>query len=275
MGKYSTSPETMTDLGVVAAGGAGASSLNLAGHTSPNRIVAPTGPTHQLPSTEAATPTAGGGCIKFTGGAHSHITDIRMRSQGYRFVKADDGSYYYCPEGVDPPSTAVTPDTTDGTTDGTTEPGTGLGEFSWPQELTDLYKLLIARGTDMLGSPGYSDKSLSYAFGTDFEKMRQQEAATREQLKATQSSQGLLGTGTAAQQMSDLAWGTEGNISDLMRDIFVQNESQKRSDISLGQSLFGTGTDFAQALESINSARRGEGTMALQQLLTLLGILKG
>jgi hypothetical protein len=216
-----------------------------------------------VPATGAA--TVGGGCVKV-----STRQVFQYALKGYKPRKNSAGELFMCPPGVELPADPVDPGTEE-----TTTPGTGLGEFSWPQELKDLYNLLISRGSEFLGSPGYSDQALSYAFGNDFEKIRQQEAAAREQMQALQSSQGLLGTGAAAQQMSDLAWGNEGDISTLMRDIFLQNEAQKRADVTQGQGIFGTGVDFAALLEQLNAARRGEGTAALSQLLQLLQILKG
>jgi hypothetical protein len=60
-----------------------------------------------------------------------------------------------------------------------------------------------------------------------------------------------------------------------MRDIFVQNEGQKRADVSQGAGLFGSAAEFSKALEAINAGRRGEGTTSMALLLQLLSILKG
>jgi hypothetical protein len=112
-------------------------------------------------------------------------------------------------------------------------------------------------------------------FGQDFEKIRGQEASTRQQILDQQSRSGTLGSGSALQQLIDNAWGTEGNVANTMKDIFVQNEGMKRADVNQGTGIFNTATEFAKALEAINSGRRGEGSMAMQQLLALLQILKG
>jgi hypothetical protein len=179
------------------------------------------------------------------------------------------GTSYLCPK-ITPGGTIIDPNDPGAATE-----GTGLGEYGWPPELKGLYDALISRGGEFLNSPGYSPQSLNYMFGQDFEKIRGQEAATRQQILDQQSRSGTLGSGSALQQLIDNAWGTEGNVANTMKDIFVQNEGMKRADVNQGTGMFNTATEFAKALEAINSGRRGEGSLAMQQLLALLQILKG
>jgi hypothetical protein len=277
MGKYSTNPEVMTkDIGVVAAGTQQASPTIAQPTTTPRTSIfgrsvgaAPsTTDTGSVPRTDPNAMNPAGNCIPHSEG----MSPLIMRWQrGYTATHDSMGKLWYCPKGMKPPD--PTGPGTDA--DENTEPGTGLGEFNWPQEMQDLYRLLMSRGNELLDTPGYSDQALGYAFGNDFEKIRQQEAGQREQMEKYQSKAGTLGTGSGAQQMMDLAWGKEGDIATLMRDIFLQNEQQKRADVNQGGGIFNQGMSFAQALEAMNASRRGEGTAAMQQLLQLLQILKG
>uniref|UniRef100_A0A6M3J0B3 Uncharacterized protein n=1 Tax=viral metagenome TaxID=1070528 RepID=A0A6M3J0B3_9ZZZZ len=152
---------------------------------------------------------------------------------------------------------------------------TGLGEYQWPSELLDIYGRLMGKAGDILDMPyGYSPEALRTWFGQDFEKMRGTEAGTRETLLKDLGRAGQLGTGTALERLGKGSWETEKNVSDLMRDIFLQNELMKRSDLTtqtgLAQSLFGTGVGVEQALEAINAARRGEGQNALALLMAYI-----
>lgn len=150
--------------------------------------------------------------------------------------------------------------------------GTGagtLGEFQWPSEITDLYKSLVGRGQGLVDNPGYTDAAMSAMFGPEFEKVRNLEHATRESTMGVLGRQGQLGTGAGNKAMIQTGWNTERGISDLMRNLFVANEAQKRADYTQGQGILGTGMDYSRFLEAINAARRGEGSDALLAMLQL------
>jgi len=271
MPKYATNPGVMTgDLGVFTGTGGVPKMPAVSGPAAPMASSMPAlpgmEPRRRLPGIEPPPDGETGGTfpVPTTCLPYDPLRFQFLSRRGGFVVKTDNwGKKFMCPPNVEPPQQ---PDTT---------PGEGLGEFGWSSELADLYQLLLSRGGEFLGDPGFSDQALSYAFGNDFEKIRAQEAAKRQQLLDTQSRMGTLGSGSSAGQLSDLAWGTEGDIATLMRDIFLQNEGQKRQDVQLGAGLFGQGAGFEQMLEAINAARRGEGSQALQQLLMLLQILKG
>jgi len=156
--------------------------------------------------------------------------------------------------------------------------GGGLGEFQWPQELLDLYTSLIGRSRELLGrKPGFSDEILNLMFGRDFEKIRGMERATRESVLSNLASHGLLGTGAGLEALNRTAWGTEGNIANIRRDLAIAQAQKELSDLleqtEAARTLFGTGVGMQQALEAINAARRSEGRDALALLMSWLSSL--
>ena len=153
--------------------------------------------------------------------------------------------------------------------------GQGLGEYKWPAEMTDLYNRLTGRAGEILDMPyGFTPEAINTMFGQGFEKVRGLEGPARETLLGDLSREGMLGTGAGLKKLTDLSWGAEKNVSDVMRDVFTLNEYQKREDLgnytNLAQSLFGTGMDYNTILEQINAARRGEGQNALALLMQYL-----
>jgi hypothetical protein len=146
--------------------------------------------------------------------------------------------------------------------------------------MQELMTLLLGRGKELMGMPlGYSQQAQDALFGKGFENVRKQINPTREAVNKTLASQGMLGTGAAADQMGDLAWNSENSITDLARTLFVGNEEKKKADLldytQASQSILGGGMSYEQLLESINSGRRGEGNAALLMLLQLLSQLGG
>jgi len=158
--------------------------------------------------------------------------------------------------------------------------GGTVGEYKYPDWMQSLMKLFGARANALLQMPGgYSQSEINKMFGRGFENVRAQGAATREATEEQLSRAGMLGTGTATGTMANLASEQEGNITDLMRDIFLANQAQKRQDIkdytSLAQGLFGTGMSYEQLQEAINAGRRGETRDLLTLYLTLLKLFQG
>jgi len=155
--------------------------------------------------------------------------------------------------------------------DDTTTTG-GLGEFQWPSEMQNYYKMLMGRGTDLLGMPlGLTQEEQDAMFGKGFENVRGQEGSMQNELTSWLQSMGALGTGTELEQRGKASRGIQENISDLMRDILMYNSERKKSDLldytGASQSIFGQGMDYNQIMEAINAARRGEGTDALNKLI--------
>ena len=159
------------------------------------------------------------------------------------------------------------------------ETGQGLGAFDYPDWLKDLMGQLSGRAGELLDPSqyGYSQTSKDYMFGKNFENIREQEGGLREQLTRELGSQGKLGTGEEMGQMRDLAWDTERRRGDLMRDVFVKDEEQRKQDMlshtELARQIFGGGLTYEQIRELINSGRRGEEADALNQLLNFLGTI--
>jgi len=167
--------------------------------------------------------------------------------------------------------------TTVGEDDTLGEEGTP-GWFEWPEEPQGLYESLMGRGQEVLDMPyGYTEEMMANMFGRDFEKVREREAAQREMMTNLLSRSGQLGTGTELERMGKLAWGTESDISNIMRDLFITGEEKKKEDIldfsTLAQSIMGQGMDYNALQEAINAARRGEGTDAMNQLLAFLAMM--
>lgn len=160
------------------------------------------------------------------------------------------------------------------TTGGTAAPA--LGEFKWPKEVEEYYKLLTSAGTNYLTNPGYSKAVLSAMFGTDFDKVRALETGTRNTMQGLLGREGLLGTGTAGRTMAQTAWNTENNIANLMRQLMIDQEAKKAQDIAAANTLFGSVTGYNQIGEAINAARRGEGQASLAMLMQyILNLMSG
>ena len=194
----------------------------------------------------------------------------------------------------------------DGDGDGTlgeykypSDPYKHMDEYGYPDEMQELMNLLLGRGKELLGMPtGYTQEAIEKMYGRDFEKIRGQEAGQRETLMNTLARSGMTGTGAGNQMLNQLAWGTEGNISDLARDLFIANEEKKKQDLldytNAAQGIMGGGALSYESLledinkgrrgetynienlqEAINAARRGESSQALMLLIQFLGLLGG
>lgn len=155
----------------------------------------------------------------------------------------------------------------------------GLGEYQYPAGLQELMDLLLGRAKDVLSRPeGFSQDALTSMFGKGFEGLRSGQAATREMTMEDLARQGMLGTGVGSKRLADQSWATEGMVGDIRRNIFLENEQQKRKDLELytglASSIFGGGMNYEQLREAINSGRRGEGQSALMMLLSLLNLYK-
>jgi len=158
--------------------------------------------------------------------------------------------------------------------------GDGLGYFQWPDELMNLYRSLAQRGTDLLGKePGFSDEAIRTMFGRDYDKVRQTGDLSRERVMNQLQTEGLAGTGTSQDVGMDTAWQTERALNDVMENVFLANEEQKREDLNLYTTLanmiLGSGSGFIAGGEAINAGRRGEQQNSLQMLMQFLQMLLG
>ena len=143
-----------------------------------------------------------------------------------------------------------------------------LGEYKWPSELVNLYNRLMGRAGEYLSrKPGYSQAAIEAIYGKGYENIRNLEQARRQQAIADLQREGMLGTGAGMAALRQIPWQTEQNVSDVIRDVFLGQEAQKRTDLAsytdIAQSLFGKGMNYQQILEAINAARRGEAQNAL------------
>jgi hypothetical protein len=166
-----------------------------------------------------------------------------------------------------------------------------LGEYQWPSDLTDLYGKMMGKAGDYLDmnlpdynlppelqalldkllgraneyiarKPGYSQSALEAQFGKGYENIRNLGTLTRQQTEAGLQKEGMLGTGAGQAALRQIPWQTEKNISDVVRDVFLGNEEQKRKDLeaftNISSGLFGQGVGVEQMVEAINAERRGE-----------------
>jgi len=156
-------------------------------------------------------------------------------------------------------------------------PGGDMGEFQFPPEMLEYYKMMMARGKDLLGMPvGYTKDMINSMYGKNFETLRGREAAQREGATRLLSREGALGTGEGREVLSDVAWNTEDAIANALRDIFIESEKQKKTDIlnytQMANELFTGGQNYWMLQEAANAARRGDMFRSLELLLQYYGI---
>jgi hypothetical protein len=155
----------------------------------------------------------------------------------------------------------------------------GGGLWSMSPELQSIYGNLLTRANEIFNTPyGYDPKALQYMFGQGFEGLRGNEAATRNTLMEGLSRVGMLNTGAGQNILNQNAWNTANGISNLMRDIYIKNEEQKKTDMmnqnQLFQSFFGTGLGAEQITEFLNAQRRGEAQDFWNSLMSFLATYK-
>ena len=155
-----------------------------------------------------------------------------------------------------------------------------IGDWQWPTELNDLYKMLWGKSEELLGKePGFSQDAIDAMFGQNFENIRGAERGTREQTQNELAAQGMLGTGTALEALQKGAWETEKNVGRAKEDVFLANEAQKRADIEswtgLADKLFGSLSEYKTIQETMNAARRNEANNMLAMMLQYYGLGSG
>ena len=103
--------------------------------------------------------------------------------------------------------------------------------YALPEDIQRLMGGLATRGEEFLGRrPGYSDAVMRAMFGRDFERVRERGGRRAEEEMALARREGLAGTGAMRGLTSDIAWQTEQDVTNLMRDLFLAQEAQKRQD---------------------------------------------
>jgi hypothetical protein len=116
-------------------------------------------------------------------------------------------------------------------------------------ELRQLKKVLAERGIQLASSPGYSEAAKKSIFGTDFSKIRGQEAATGKTVTNTLARAGMAGTGTAVKATQENAWSNAGLVSQALRDLFIANEQKASSDVATASNILGMGAQASQILK--------------------------
>ncbi len=116
-------------------------------------------------------------------------------------------------------------------------------------ELKQLKRVLAERGIQLASSPGYSEAAKKAMYGTDFSKIRGQEAATEKTVTNTLARAGMAGTGASVKAAQEGAWSNAGLVSQALRDLLVANEQKVSSDISTAAGILGTGVQASQALK--------------------------
>jgi len=146
-------------------------------------------------------------------------------------------------------------------TDITTDP------YAYPEDVQSLMGRLGERGQEFLSRrPGYGEATMGAMFGQDYDRLRQaglaQQQATMEGLQAG----GQLGTGAQADIAQQMAWGQQKNIGDLMRDIALREEEQKRADLygytGAAQDITGQLGGMRMGEEEASRARQALGLQA-------------
>lgn len=154
-----------------------------------------------------------------------------------------------------------------------------LGEYSIPGGIQSLLDMLLNRGTEyMTKTPGYESMMLNSILGSNLDTIRGAGEATRQGTLSGLQRSGLLGTGAGLAMVNRGAANTEANVGNASRDLYVQNELQKKKDLAdytdIAQKIATGQLSAQQLIEAINSGRRGEGQAALQawlqQILALM-----
>lgn len=136
-----------------------------------------------------------------------------------------------------------------------------LTPYELPEDIQNLMASLSGRAGEFLGKrPGYGEAAIQQMFGKGFEDIRAREQRMREQGSDWLKSQGLVGTGEGAGAMGDIAWQSEADITDLMRDIFLAGEEQKRAD------LYGYTGAAQDIVDRLSGLRFGEEQTSLGRL---------
>lgn len=154
--------------------------------------------------------------------------------------------------------------------------GGTLGEFKFPPGMQELMDLLLGRGKDLLNMPlGLTQEEKDAMFGKGFENIQSRAGAQREDLYSSLSRSGGLGIGEReGEGTRKISRGIEEDISDAMRDLLIYGSERKKSDLldftGAAKGIFGSGLQYENLLEAINSGRRGESQAAFMQFLTML-----
>jgi hypothetical protein len=138
-----------------------------------------------------------------------------------------------------------------------------LPDYNLPPALQTLLDSLLGRAGEYLArKPGYSQSAMDAQFGKGYENIRNLGTAARGQAVSGLQREGMLGTGAGQAALRQIPWQTEKNVSDVVRDVFLGNEEQKRKDLesftNISSGLFGQGVGVEQMVEAINAERRGE-----------------
>jgi hypothetical protein len=131
------------------------------------------------------------------------------------------------------------------------------------------------RGEYFMGlEPGYSQESIDRMFGRDFETVRGVGSRTIEDLLSLAGREGLVGTQATRDLGQQSAWQTERSIGQIIEDLFLAEEAQRREDLygytGAAQDIFRGAQTFEGLREQLNAGRRGEGQQALALMMQYL-----
>lgn len=104
--------------------------------------------------------------------------------------------------------------------------------YALPEDVQGLMGRLGERGQEFLSRrPGYGEATMGAMFGQDYDRLRQAGLAQQQTAMEGLQAGGQLGTGAQADVAQQMAWGQQKNIGDLMRDVALREEEQKRADL--------------------------------------------
>lgn len=143
--------------------------------------------------------------------------------------------------------------------------------YALPEDIQKLMSGLATRGGEFLGRrPGYSDAVMRQMFGRDFERIRETGRRRGEEEMALARREGLAGTGAMRGAASDIAWQTEQDVTNLMRDLFLAGEEQKREDI---YGYTGAAQDITDRLAKLRFGEEETGLARAGEARGLTGLI--
>jgi len=158
--------------------------------------------------------------------------------------------------------------------------GEGEGEFKWGEDVDALIKRLMGQANYLLDVPrGLTEEERDAIYNRAFEKIKGGERPRIQELEDRISRMGMLGSPFAEREIGGEKRFTGELLAGTGRDIEIEETERRFSEMmqttQMAQQLTALGMSSEQAVEAINAARRGEGSEALNQLLSYFGMLYG
>lgn len=155
-----------------------------------------------------------------------------------------------------------------------------LNYFSYSPQLKDLLgKLGTKAGTLTQYPAGMSPMERTAVVNQMTDKIRAGEKPEVESMRVRMARQGLSGSGIEEAKTGEIGRGFDEQVAGAKRDVAIDEMARRSSDTinsanaagSLSALLMGGET----SAEGVNAARRNEGQMSIQNLLSLLSMLYG